>query len=271
MHQNFGSKVQNRMIKLMKAKRISILKDCQITKMDGENKLETIHFRDAKNQAKTKMFTSEGIVEYTINPDMVIVENGLGPPKVELGKCINNKDAGALQRIALDFTNGMPSSNIRFSLLHNDTASCLYAAGSTTQFPSFFHKVKVRPDDVRFNVESGFFAAMSMLDKRMEFKYIPMTNLKLGGKQIYFVGERGQAFTEIITSGDVDSGKYVVFYAYGDEICGFVTVGYQNLHLYLWQAMKNLQMPTAAMIREADGDLKSIVAGVLNVALDIES
>jgi len=58
----------------------------------------------------------------------------------------------------------------------------LYAAGSATQFPSFFHKVKVRPDDVRWNVESGFFAAMSMLDKRMEFKYIPMTNLKIGGK-----------------------------------------------------------------------------------------
>jgi hypothetical protein len=35
--------------------------------------------------------------------------------------------------------------------------------------------------------------------------------------------------------------------------------------------MKNLQMPTAAMIREADGDLKSIVAGVLNVAVDIEA
>lgn len=30
-------------------------------------------------------------------------------------------------------------------------------------------------------------------------------------------------------------------------------------------------MPTAAMIREADGDLKSIVAGVLNVAVDIEA
>lgn len=67
---------------------------------------------------------------------------------------------------------------------------------------------------------------MSMLDKRMEFKYIPMTNLKIGGKHIYFIGERNQPFTEIIYSGDLDSGKYVVFYVYGDEVCGFVTVGY---------------------------------------------
>lgn len=42
------------------------------------------------------MYTSEGIVEYTIEPDLVIVENGLGPPKVELGTCINNKDSGSL-------------------------------------------------------------------------------------------------------------------------------------------------------------------------------
>jgi len=30
-------------------------------------------------------------------------------------------------------------------------------------------------------------------------------------------------------------------------------------------------MPTAAMLREADGDIKSIVAGVLNVTDDIEA
>lgn len=35
--------------------------------------------------------------------------------------------------------------------------------------------------------------------------------------------------------------------------------------------MKNLSMPTAAMIREADGDIKSIVAAVLNMASDIDA
>jgi hypothetical protein len=100
--------------------------------------------------------------------------------------------------------------------------------------------VKVRPDDVRFNVESGFWAAMSMMDKRMEFKYIPMTNLTIGETPIYFIGERGQAFNEVVVSGEPEDGKFVVFYCFGDEICGFCTFGYQNLHLYLWQAMKQL-------------------------------
>ena len=86
---------------------------------------------------------------------------------------------------------------------------------------------------------------MNMLDKRVEFRYIPMTSMKIGETPIYFVGERNQGFHEIIINGDIENNKYVVFFVYGKEVTGFVTVGYQNLHLYLWEAMKLLIMPTA--------------------------
>lgn len=69
--------------------------------------------------------------------------------------------------------------------------SSLYAAGSCTQFPSLMHKVRIRTDDVKYNIESGFYAAMNMLDKRVDFKYLPLTNLTIGEKHVYFVGERG--------------------------------------------------------------------------------
>ena len=45
--------------------------------------------------------------------------------------------------------------------------------------------------------------------------------------------------------GDPNEGKFIIWYIYGEEVVGFVTVGYQNLHLYLWEAMKLLIMPTA--------------------------
>lgn len=93
--------------------------------------------------------------------------------------------------------------------------------------------MRIRPDDTKYNIEAGFHAAMNMMDKEIEFKYIPCYNLTIGENPIYFVGERGQPFTEIITSGDKKSGKFVTFYIYGDEVVGFVTVGYKNLHLYL--------------------------------------
>lgn len=86
-----------------------------------------------------------------------------------------------------------------------------------------------------------------------------MTSLKIGDTPIYFVGERSNVYHEIICSGDETTGKFIYFYIYGDEIVGFCTVGYQNLHLWLWEAMKRLIMPTAGMMRAHGGDFKSIV------------
>ena len=52
-----------------------------------------------------------------------------------------------------------------------------------------------------------------------------------------------QRFSEIIVEGDIRSDKFVVYYIFGEEIVGFLTFGYKNLHLYLWEAMKMLVMP----------------------------
>lgn len=125
-----------------------------------------------------------------IKPDVVICENGIASPKIDLNGKFEQKEDGSLSRLGVDRNSGIPSSNLRFSLYHNDIASPIYAAGSCNQFPSFIHKIKIRCDDVKYNIESGFYAAMNMLDKRCEFRYIPMTNLTIGDKAIYFIGER---------------------------------------------------------------------------------
>lgn len=98
---------------------------------------------------------------------------------------------------------------------------------------------------MKYNIESGFFAAMNMMDKRVEFRYFPFTSLKIGNTPVYFVGERNSPFHEIIINGSVEDRKFVAFYVYGNEVTGFMTCGYQNLHLYLWEAMKLLIMPPA--------------------------
>jgi len=50
----------------------------------------------------------------------------------------------------------------------------------------------------------------------------------------------------VIIEGDVEKKKFIAYFVYGKEICGVLTVGYQNLHLYIWEAMKMLIMPAAA-------------------------
>ena len=105
------------------------------------------------------------MVSFFINPDVVIVENGIGKPKVNLSYLIEKPaNDGSIDKIKID-SKGIPYSNIRFSLLHNDHASPINAVGSATQYPSFFHKIRVRMDDIKYNIESAFYAAMWLLDK----------------------------------------------------------------------------------------------------------
>ena len=210
------------------------------------------------------------IKDYFIKPDCVIVEKGVGRPKADLRAMIGSEETGVLS--SLTFNNqSIPISNIRFSLYQNDIMSPILAAGSCTHYPSFMHKIKIRTDDVKYNIESGFYAAMNMLDKQVEFRYLPMTPLTIGEKKLYFVGERDQPMTGVIFKGNPGSEKWVAFFTYGDEICGFLTCGYTNLHIYLHEAMKLLIMPTAAMLTAAGGDFDDIVNSVLRMRPDLEA
>lgn len=102
-----------------------------------------------------------------------------------------------------------------------------------------------------------------MLDKRVEFRYFSFTPMKIGNTPIYFVGERNQAFQEIIINGSVEDRKFIAYFVYGDEVIGFMTCGYQNLHLYLWESMKLLIFPPASFLRNKSMDYKDIVRKVL--------
>ena len=107
----------------------------------------------------------------------------------------------------------------------------------------------MRTDDPGHNINAAFYAAMNMLDKRVEFRYIPHLHININDKPIHFVGEPGHRYTETIIDGEPKSGRFLVWYVWGEEIVGFCTVGYQNLHLYLWEAMKLLVMPPAIQLR----------------------
>jgi len=42
---------------------------------------------------------------------------------------------------------------------------------------------------------------MNMMDKEVEFRYIPMTRLQIGDTPVYYVGERNPIATEYIVEG----------------------------------------------------------------------
>lgn len=118
-------------------------------------------------------------------------------------------------------------------------------------------------------MEAAFFAALNMLDKRVEFRFIPHSYMNVCGKPVHFVGERRHKWNETIVEGEMKSGRFLVWYVYGEEVVGFCTVGYQNLHIYLQEAFKLLIMPQATQLRKGFINHRAIVANVLKCRPDI--
>ena len=95
-----------------------MIDNAQITNIIGDYKIEKIHFRklDPTKSEAEQIMSEEGQIEYFVSTDMVIAENGLGPPKGDLHSLIGEQDKNSLS--ALTFNNeNIPISNVRFSLL----------------------------------------------------------------------------------------------------------------------------------------------------------
>jgi hypothetical protein len=160
-----GSFVTNEIHKLMKKKRISVIANCQLRDFEGDTKLEKIVFRK-EEECDVEKEMEVGVTDHFVQPDFVIADNGIGKPKMDLKKFIDSNEKSTVNCVNFD-NYGIPSSNIRFSLYFNTINSPLNAAGSCTNFPSFLHKIRIRVEDVKYNIEQGFYAAMNLMDKQV--------------------------------------------------------------------------------------------------------
>jgi len=66
---------------------------------------------------------------------------------------MDNKNDHDLNKIGIDKSTGYLATNVRFNLIYNDNQSPMYAAGSCQFTPSFFHKIRVRMEDIKYNIE----------------------------------------------------------------------------------------------------------------------
>lgn len=71
---------------MLREQRITVMMKSEITKIQGMNKIESIHFkRNTENEEKqTGKEATDKNVEYFVRPDVVIAENGIGAPKYDI-------------------------------------------------------------------------------------------------------------------------------------------------------------------------------------------
>jgi hypothetical protein len=67
---------------MLREKRISVIMNANITRFEGSSKLEKVHFsQDSSSKSDYDLF---------ITPDLIIGENGIGNPKVNLQQIVSD-------------------------------------------------------------------------------------------------------------------------------------------------------------------------------------
>ena len=186
-----GNNIWKHIIKRkLKEMRISVLDDVTIKSFNGTHELNKIIFTTGADDDKKKQF---------IKPSMMVVEKGLGNGMIEYRDILHMQDIK--QYPEFDEIKRIFKPDGRFGITHGDEDlhSTLLAAGSCCEFKSFITKGNYRTLDIKYNIESGFYAAMSMLDKQIQFHHLPMHRLTLGDKELYYIGEMNAEYDEVIT------------------------------------------------------------------------
>jgi len=230
-----GIQIARRIRQEMREVGIRIVEGAEITNLEGDHVLKKIHF---------KMFSKPGSNFY-LSPDCIISESVLGKvdhsfhSKIFFDKPKHRPELDANLAFKIDQ---------RFSICLGMNYWEMYACGQNALHRSFMRNDLIRTPDVKFNIESGFYAALNMMHKDIRMEYLPLSRLTINNKEIYYYGERNNQYDRIIVSGDaLKDDKFVVYYINGGVVSGFLTFGYTNLHLFLMEAMKMLLMPTGKL------------------------
>lgn len=131
-----GNNIERVFKKHLRQMRISYLPNVNIKNLEGEGELKGIYFNKEEDHENNQIPDTD----YFIKPDTVICANGIDQPKKDLGVLVGAQEEGSERRIQLGGFTKIPHTNVRFSLIHNDIASSILAAGSAVEIPSFIFK-----------------------------------------------------------------------------------------------------------------------------------
>ena len=73
-----------------------------ITQLEGDYKVDKIHFRKATPGSRTQSEKLHNMQNYFIKPDVIIAEGGVGRPKVNLKDLIGEEEPGQLNSLTFN-------------------------------------------------------------------------------------------------------------------------------------------------------------------------
>ena len=181
-----GPDVEEHMNEEMRKARISVVTGGVVTDVEGTHKIDKIKFKRHKDDAKVLF----------VRPDLVINEFNDRRCSVDWKDILFYGNPQFRPRY--DYKSRAMIVDRNFSVSMGKVNNPVLACGESAQVKSFVNKGFVTTNDTKFNAETGHYAACQMMDKDVEFTYMPMARLSLPGREIYYVGERNTMYDEII-------------------------------------------------------------------------
>jgi len=154
-----------------------------------------------------------------LNPDVVITEMNLGDAKLPLNNLYFDP-RGKFNPSIME--NNVCSVDGLFSLQYKNLYSTLFAAGTCAMIASINKENNFRQLDAFYEVDSGFYAGLNMINKRVGARtswltlespqtVIPMTCFDVLGNKFAYIGERDPIYTDVIVEGELASMKFIVY------------------------------------------------------------
>jgi hypothetical protein len=177
----------------------------------GSHTLEELVFSDKEHDINNKF----------LKPDLVIMESHKIISQVDYRDILHLDSLDKHPRMHEETAMVVDST---FAVHYGLSNPEIFAVGQGAACKSFIEKGFYRSNDVKYNIENGFYAAMNMLNKSINFNQLPMTRLTIGETEIYYVGERGVRYDDVHMTQEGD--KKVYFFIKSGEVVGFMTVGF---------------------------------------------
>lgn len=206
MLRTFSDQIHKAIKLMMFANGVTVLSNSEIDKVQSKpysETLDTLVLNDTSNGN-----------EITLHPDMIICENAIDQATIPLNK-IYHENPDVRQPMITE--KGVPYVDTLSSLKYKDQYSSIFAAGSASAYQSAYQDNMIRTADPNFEVDTGFFAGLAMMNKRIGYRDVPMSTFSLFGYDLAYIGQRNPIYTDLVIEGNPENMEFICYLYNGEK------------------------------------------------------
>lgn len=184
----------------------------------------------------------------------------------------NNNEEEVMESDMLLFGTGvLPNTEIMNNLvtLENDKIKCdaylcssdpnIFSAGDSCSYPSIFTGERINSSHYVAAQQQGAIAALNMMNKKVQYNYIPYYWTRMWDKSLQYVGY-APVYDEIFINGNLNDKemKFEAYYIKGNKVIAFACMNSPNSANIIYEAFRNNIVISGKSIKSGELSISSI-------------